>query len=212
LKAVGDFPILAVSQKPMDWGGNFTNYCVGNIGRSHLNIYRQIMIGCQQAKTKWVAMAEDDILYSWEHFHNYAPDEEKFAYDMNKWSIFTWNDPPLFSFRMKRKVVNALIAKREMLKDAMEERFAKFPDESKINLSVWGDPGRYEEYLHVTIRETEEFYSECPNIVFSHPLAYGYESRGKRKKMGDLKAIELPYWGKASDILKLYSLNREDYV
>jgi len=152
-------------------------------------------------------MAEDDILYSYEHFHAYLPEKDRFAYDMNKWSLFTWTRPPLFSFRNNRKVVNSLIAKTEMLAAALEERFNKFKGvpEEDIPLHFWGDPGRYEEKLGVTIRETEEFYSGSPNIVFSHPDAFGYLSRGKRKKLGDVKAIEIPYWGRAEDMLKLYN-------
>ena len=207
LIAIGDLPLISVSQKPMVFGQNI---CVGDTGRSHLNIYRQILTGARAAKTKYVALAEDDILYSYEHFHNYLPEKDRFAYDMNKWSIFTWTKPPLFSFRTKRKVVNSLIAKREMLVAALEERFKKFDeliDQGKKEEEIihyWGDPGRYESNLGVTVRETEEFYSECPNIVFSHPEAFGYLSRGTRKRLGDLKAIELPYWGRAEDILKLY--------
>jgi hypothetical protein len=207
LIAIGDLPLISVSQKPMAFG---TNVCVGDIGRSHLNIYRQILEGAKAAKTKYVAMAEDDILYSFEHFHYYLPEKDRFAYDMNKWSIFTWTKPPLYSFRTKRKVVNNLIAKRDMLIAAMEERFKRFDQlisegrkEENI-ISYWGDPGRYESKLGVTVRETEEFYSDNPSIVFSHPEAYGYLSRGTRKRLGDLKAIELPYWGRAEDILKLY--------
>lgn len=210
LIAIGDLPLISVSHKPMVFG---TNICVGDIGRSHLNIYRQILIGCKAAKTKYVAMAEDDILYSYEHFHYYLPQKDRFAYDMNKWSIFTWTKPPLFSFRTKRKVVNNLIAKRDMLIDAMEERFRRFDQliaegqkEEQI-ISSWGDPGRYESNLGVTVRETEEFYSDNPSIVFSHPEAFGYLSRGTRKRLGDLKAIELPYWGRAENILKLYDKN-----
>lgn len=210
LVAIGDLPLISVSHRPIAFGKNI---CVGDIGRSHLNIYRQILIGSKAAKTEYVAMAEDDILYSYEHFHNYVPEKDRFAYDMNKWSIFTWTKPPLFTFRTKRKVVNSLIAKREMLVAAMEERFQKFDEliaqgrrEEDI-IHYWGDPGRYEDKLGVTVRETEEFYSGCPNIVFSHPEAFGYLSRGTRKKLGDLKAIELPYWGRAEDILKLYDKN-----
>jgi len=207
LIAIDDLPLISVSHKPIAFGQNI---CVGDIGRSHLNIYRQILTGARVAKTKYVALAEDDILYSYEHFHYYLPEKDRFAYDMNKWSIFTWTKPPLFSFRTKRKVVNSLIAKREMLVAALEERFKKFDEliaqgkkEEEI-IHYWGDPGRYESNLGVTVRETEEFYSECPNIVFSHPEAFGYLSRGTRKRLGDLKAIELPYWGRAEDVLKLY--------
>lgn len=207
LKAIDDLPLVSVSQKPIVFGNNI---CVGNIGRSHLNLYRQILEGVRAAKTKYVAMAEDDVLYSYQHFHYYLPEKDKFAYDMNKWSIFTWTRPPLFSFRTKRKVVNSLIAKRDMLVAALEERFNRVDNLLSLGqheediIHHWGDPGRYEENLGVTVRETEEFYSDCPNIVFSHPEAFGYLSRGTRKRLGDLRAIELPYWGRAEDVLKLY--------
>jgi len=217
LEAVEDRPIVIVSQKPTIFGNNSVNVCMGDIGRSHLNIYRQILEGCKAAKTKWVAMAEDDVLYSKQHFnfqYFVKPEfmeKDYFLYDMNKVSLFTWTKPPMFSFRSKRRVVNHLIAKRQMLIDALEERFARLevlrktmPDEKIIK--YWGDPGRYEGILGVTVRPCYEFYSWVPGIVFSHNYAYGYEfNQGKKKKLGDLRIVELaPPWGKASDIVKLF--------
>lgn len=212
LKAIGEHPLISVSLKPMEFGQNIV---VGekdglDAGRSHLNIYRQILIGCKHAKTKYVAMAEDDILYSYAHFHTYVPRRQKFAYDMQKLSLFTWTKPPMYSFRTKRKVVNQLIAHRDMLIDALEERFARIPvlmdqgmDLSTI-LSKWGDPGRYESLLGITQRETEEFYSQTPSIVFTHEHAYGYLNHGNKKRLGDVKMYDIPEWGKASEVLKLF--------
>src|SRR3972149_7707670 len=142
LKAIGDLPLISVSQKPIAFG---TNICVGEIGRSHLNLYRQILIGTKAAKTKYVAMAEDDILYSHEHFHYHVPEKDVFAYNMAKWSLFTWTRPPFFSFRTKRKVVNSLIAKRDMLVEALEERFNKFKGvkDENVPISHWWAAGRY---------------------------------------------------------------------
>lgn len=207
LKAAEGIPIISVSQKPIDFGKNI---CLGDIGRSILNIYRQILIGAKAAKTKYVAMAEDDILYSFEHFHEFVPTEDRFAYDMNKWSIYTWTNPPLFTFR-NRRVVNSLIAKKDMLVESLQERFDKFkgvPDD-QIPLSHWGDPGRYEKLLGVKVWETEEFYSPVPNIVFNHPEALGYMIGSHKKKKGELRAIEIPYWGRAEDMLKLYDYNQK---
>jgi SAM-dependent methyltransferase len=210
LKAAGGLPIISVSQKPIDFGQNI---CVGDIGRSHLNIYRQILIGCKEAKTEFVAMAEDDILYSWEHFHSpqYYPKSEVFLYDMNKLSLFTWTKPPVFSFRHNRVVVNQLIAPRKMLVEALEERFKRYDElkaqgvpEEKI-IHYWGDPGRYEKYLGVTERKTDNFMSTCPSIVFTHEYAYGYEfNHGSKKRKGDLRIVEVEKWGRADEILKLY--------
>lgn len=210
--AAGDLPLIIVSQKPeniAEWQAlgfkDVTNICMGDIGRSHLNIYRQILEGCKAAKTKYVAMAEDDILYSYEHFHSDLPKGDYFLYDMNKLSLFTWTNPPVFSFRHNRMVVNQLIAPTEMLREALQERFDRYPDESKIDLRVWGDPGRYERQLGVTVRPTDTFMCTNPSIVFSHEFAYGYEfNQGKKKRLGDLRIIEIPQWGRAEEVLKLY--------
>jgi hypothetical protein len=211
LKAVGNFPIVIVSHKPTLFG-NSTNICLGEIGRSHLNLYKQILIGCKEAKTKYVAMAEDDILYSYEHFHQELPRSNYFLYDMNKWSIFTWSKPPQYSFR-DRRVVNQLIAPRDYLISALEERFDKV-EEMKTKgmkeqdiIKYWGDPGRYEKYLRVSDRKSVHFFSSVPSIVFTHENAFGYLNHSNKKKLGNPKAYDIPVWGKASEIMKLYDKN-----
>lgn len=226
VKAIDDKPLVVVSQKPVErfegLKGEYLNVCVGDIGKSHLNIYRQILEGCKAAQTEYVAMAEDDILYSREHFlidtyvKHLTPD--RFYYDMNKISIFTWSKSPIFSFRSKRMVVNQLIAPRKLLIEALEERFkrveelkkeinSKHPEvdaEQKI-IKYFGDPGRYEDILGVTVRKTSQEYSWVPSIVFSHTYAFGFENnQGKKKKHGDLRIVELADWGKASDVLALW--------
>ena len=208
LKAVDKLPIVIVSQKPTMFGSNSININMGNIGRNHLNLYRQILIGCKEAKTKYVMLAEDDILYSYEHFHQELPKSDYFLYDMNKWSLFTWIRPPQYTYR-DRLVVNQLIAPRDYLVEALEERFARVEElsktkpESKI-IRYWGDPGRYEKYLGVTVRKRAHFFSSVPSIVFSHESAFGYIRQGNRKRLGNPRAFDIPVWGKASDVLKLY--------
>lgn len=217
IKAIGKFPLVIVSQKPTLFGGNTENVVMGDIGRSHLNIYRQILAGCKMADTDYVAMAEDDILYSESHFHSrqiekeFADNGDVFLFDMNKLSMFTWGKPR-FSFRSKRRVVNQLIAPRQMLIDALEERFKRIDylmkkegwSEERV-IKYWGDPGRYEGILGVTVRKSIEFYSQVPSIVFSHPEAFGYLNLGKKKRVGDIRIIELEDWGRAEDVLKLYN-------
>lgn len=217
LKAIDNLPMVIVSQKPTIFGHHSTNVCVGDIGRSHLNIYRQILEGARAATTDYVAMAEDDILYSKAHFQPELFIKKEFIkpniflYDMAKVSLFSWTKPPMFSFRTKRRVVNQLIAPRQMLVDSLEERFRRYDElikqgwkEEKI-IKYWGDPGRYEHLLGVTPRKSYEFYSWVPSVVFSHEHAFGYLYQGKKKKIGDLRIIELADWGKASDIVKLYN-------
>ena len=193
-------PIITVSQKPMTFG---TNICVGNIGRSHLNLYKQILIGCQAATTKYVALAEDDVLYSTNHFFDHVPSPRTFAYNMCKWSLYTWVKPPMYAFK-HRAVINSLIGERDLFVASLEERFAKYPDPATTPLIFWADFGRLENHLGVTVRKTEEYYSKVPNIVFSHDNAFGYLLLGKHKKLDYVRAYDIPIWGKAYDILKLY--------
>ena len=228
VKAIGDLPLLVLSTKPVGketfegYEGKYTNLVSGvdyepyTEGRHHLNIYNNIMVGSREAKTKYVSMAEDDILYSHSHFHSPQIKREfdslgdVFLYDMNKVSIFTWSVPPIFSFRSKRMVVNQLIAPAKMLADSLVERFdrLKYLIESGKTveqvIKVWGDPGRYATQLGVKERKVQEFYSQSPSIVFTHPKAYGYLNHGTRKAHGDIRIIELDGWGRAEDILKLW--------
>lgn len=195
-----DIPIISVSQKPVNLGKNI---CLGPIGQSYINIYKQMLIGAQEAKTKYIALAEDDTLYSKEHFTSYTPKDDEFAYDFSRWNIYTWV-PDLYS--LKFRISNStLICPRKLLIEALEERFARYPDESKIPLHYWGEFGKYERQLGVTVRKWVQYLSPVPNIVFIHEKAVGFNYLGKRKRLGEVKAYDIPYWGKASDILsKIY--------
>ena len=202
MKAKGNIPLVSVSQKPMNFGRNI---CVGDIGRSHLNIYHQALIGAKESKTKYIAMAEDDVLYSPGCFTSHKPIPGVFAYNQNVWCIYTWVKPAVFSFK-DRINLYSLICERELFIEAMEERFAKWPDESKINIGMWAEPGKYEgpRHLGVTARKIEKFWSPTSNIAFSHQSALSFLNLGTRKRLGNLQAYEIPYWGRAEEILKLY--------
>lgn len=215
IKAIDGLPLVVVSQERTFIRPDDMNVVIGNVGRSHLNIYRQILEGAKVATTEFVALAEDDILYSYEHFHNeyIGKYPDKFLYDMNKVSVFTWIKPALFSFRHDRMVVNQLIAPRKLLIEALEERFKKITErmmrgekEEKL-IKYWGDLGRYEDLLGVTVRPTKTFMCKCPSIVFTHENAFGYLNHGKKKRLGDLRIKELDYWGRAEDAMKLYFEN-----
>ena len=58
-------PIVSVTQKPVDLGHNI---CVGEIGSSWLNLYRQLKTAAEAATTKYVATAEHDCLYTQAHY------------------------------------------------------------------------------------------------------------------------------------------------
>jgi hypothetical protein len=205
LKSVGETPIISVSFKPINFGENI---CVGDIGRSHYSIYKQILIAAKRAKTKYVATAEDDVLYPVEHFM-YRPSENTIAYDLSKWSIFTWTQPPIFSFRTNRRTMTSCIAERDVLIRTLEERYAKYPVLEDIPQDIikyyWGEPGRFEDHLEISKVKTETYFSTVPSIIFSTPEALGFEHLGTRKAHGSVTKEVLPYWGTAQNVLKLYA-------
>lgn len=199
--AVGGVPVIVVSHKPIitKWKN-----IVVDLPRHHVSIYKQALIGAKAVKTKYIALAEDDVLYASEHFR-YRPSHNRFAYNMNSWNIYTWEKTPVFSQKLGgRKNLNGLICERDLFIEAMEERFAKYPDYREIDLSTWAEPGKYEGYLGVTKREIEEFTTNPPNIVFSHESELSFRNLGTRKKVGQIRALEIPFWGTVESVRSLY--------
>ena len=202
LKASQGLPIISVSRKPLDFGDNIVEVAKES---GVINIYKAILLGAKKAKTDYIALAEDDALYPEDHFNRFLPPEDIFAYNLTRWNIYTWSNPPFFSIKFRR-ILATLIAPRKLLVEAIEERFAKYSDTSKIPLKWMSEPGRafYEQKLGVTPRKVMDFYTYSPVIVFSHPDAIGYELQGKHKRANVIRALELPYWGTAQQVMKEY--------
>ena len=76
LKVSGGLPIISVSQRPLDFGQNI---CVGDVGASGFNMFRQVLIACAQAKTPFVISAEADCLYPPDYFE-FIPTREDICY------------------------------------------------------------------------------------------------------------------------------------
>lgn len=197
LKAAPDIPIISVSHKPIKFGENI----VVGLPRHHLSIYKQALIGAREAKTRYIALCEDDVLYSPEHFR-FRPKPGTFGYNLGSWNIFTWG-VPIYNHKERRNM-SGLICERELFIEAMEERFGRWPDENKIDLGHWAEPSKYENYLKVKVQTPDFFHTNPPNIVFTHQTALSYDNLGERKKMGDIRALTVPYWGDVSNIRSLY--------
>lgn len=191
--------MITISKKPLNFGLNL----VFNTPRSHVNIYREALEGVKQAQTKYVAIAEDDVLYSHEHFKKRPSRSGVFAYNIACWSIYTWSDPPIFSYTGRRNH-GMLICERDLYIEAFEERFTKFADDSQINNAIWAEPGKYESQLGVTVRETEVFYTDPACIMFTHPQGLSMNTLGTRKRLAPIRALEIPYWGRAEEVVKMY--------
>jgi hypothetical protein len=194
-KAGERIPLISVSQKPMDFGFNI---CVGDIGASNANIYRQLLAGAKAADTEYVACCEDDCLYVPEHFR-FRP--HVFGYDMNRWNLCTWPRRPVFD-HTRHRVLNQMIAPRRLLIDALCERFERGWGEAVLN--KWSsEPGKHfhERKLRVKRQEQELFQSPRPNVLVIHPYALGFGVQGTKRKLGKERRAELAPWGSAATLL-----------
>jgi len=154
------FPIISVSQKPLNFGQNI---CVGLIGRSKYNCYKQILIGVKEVKTKYVACAEDDTLYAMDHFA-YRPREGIFSYENNMWfaeenCFWRWENIN------NRSGMWGCIATTETLPN-------KF--------LFWGEPG-YHDRLYGMQNRFAQFESENPTVVFRYRESMGGFKGGRRE-------------------------------
>ncbi len=195
--AIGKYPLISVSREPLDFGLNI----IDSEPMSYENIYRQMLRAAKFTKTPYVAIAEDDVFYSEEHFNFYRPPLDTFAYNQARLALFTWGIP-IYSWR-NRKSNCSLIAPRELLIESLEERFARWPN--GMPKEYVGELGRemVEKGLRVTPRKSVEVFSSVPIIQLNHN---GTEDRQKRrrKSLGPLKAYSIPYWGQAKDLVALY--------
>jgi hypothetical protein len=197
-KALGKIPVVSLSRVPMDFGDNYIDE--GPYG--YVNIYKQILRGCKIAKTKYIAVTEDDTLYHENHFRRFRPRDDEFAYNRLRWSIFSWG-PPVYSLR--RRISNCgCIAPRELMIEALEERFEKCGDD--IPDARCGECGRWklEKMLGITIRKSVDFYSRLAIIQLSHPSGTEDRQQIMRKSHAEVRAFDIPYWGRAEDLVKKY--------
>jgi hypothetical protein len=189
-EAAGNYPIISLSRQPLNFGLN-----VLQVGEKSLDtIYREMLRGAKMATTPYVAVAEDDTFYPKEHFSFFRPDKDTFAYNQNRFALFTWGQPT-YNWR-NRKTNATLIAPRELLIEALEERFKKWPN--GIPEKLVGELGRpvVEKNLGVTLRKSIEVFSDVSVIQINHD--HGSDDRviRHRKALGPIRAYDIPPPGK----------------
>ncbi len=165
-------------------------------------IYKKMLEGAKQATTPFIAVVEDDVLYPPDHFI-YRPKMDEFSYNQNRWALFTWG-VPTYSWR-NRKSNCSLIAPRQLAIDALEERFAKYPD--GIPAEFVGELGRarVDKWLGVTPRKSVEWHSKVSVIQINHDEGTEDRQSRHRKELGPMRAYDFPYWGRAEDLIKEYA-------
>jgi hypothetical protein len=202
--------MVVISKEPMDLGRRDTMYLIQSGEYSAWNIYSQLLRGATLAETKYIAVAEDDSLYPARHFNDFRPPDDAVAYDMSRWSVFSWLEKPFFS-ALRRCGNFTMIGPRKLVIDALEEREKKHPNGSTLA----GEIGRadVERRLKVGRRKRVEWYCIDSTVNLCHPqgLSRTYlDTPGLERKTGELKAWDIPIWGTASRITEFYNQGIEE--
>lgn len=209
--------IIAVSQKPIKYPENFgLNICVGRIGRSHLNLYSQILIGLQNTNADIVYMAEHDVLYTPYHYDFIPEKNDVFYYNTNCWFV-NWKDGDSNKGKytspwINRKATSQLVCYRELLIDHLKQRIDILKHGWEIRKGQSGacEPGvnddkafirRHDDGIPISLRwandwKYETYFSEYPNI----DIRNGQNLTGWRR--GNRTTFDLPYWGKFAEVMK----------
>jgi hypothetical protein len=207
LRATEGRPMVCISAKPMDLERPATAYLIQDGPFCAWNVYRQLLRGAAMAETRYVAVAEDDTLYHRKHFSDFRPQDDEVAYDMSRWSVISWMEPHKQYFSAIRKHGNfTMIGPRKLVVDTLEEREEKWPNGRDYS----GEIGRreVEKILGVRRNKLVEWYCTESMVNLAHPegLSPTYIGVPKlERKPGELKAWDIPGWGKAKDIIQLYN-------
>lgn len=200
----GQYPLVSVSQKPLNFGENI---CVGPIGQSYYNCYKQILIGAKAIKTKYVAMAEDDTLYNDDHFMH-RPDPATFLFNTNMW--YTESRKFWIKYKGETGMCCALV-ERDYLVSTLEPRFVMFPDQTVLTdrQQRWfQEPGRDDMKFGIPNANVSYFYTQTPILTFNYFAGLGGKKITKAHIPIELDSIEP--WGEAKELHDRF-WNRSDY-
>jgi hypothetical protein len=204
IEAVGDTRIISLSREPLDLGENILQ----DKPESKPNIFYQMLRGMRLVKTKYVAICEDDCLYPKEHFE-FRPPEDTFAYNYNRWSLYSWN--PVYSLRNWIKTGAVMVAPTKLALELLEERFAKYPIDGPIVHGMCGELGMFEKELGITPRKVLDFKTEIACVQMDHdhftktnPARETIERR-HLKDVGYVRALSIPYWNDAKGLTDLFN-------
>jgi hypothetical protein len=206
LRATEGLPMICLTaDPPADYCRPNTEYLIQSGPFSAWNVYSQMLRAANIADTKYIAVAEDDTLYPRKHFTEFRPKDDEIAYDMSRWSVFSWVPQPFFS-NIRKRGNFTMIGPRKLVIEALEERESLYPD----GLPYAGEIGRpdIERRMRVTKRKAVDWDCIEPMVNLCHPrgLSPTYENTPKlERKPGALKAWDIPIWGKASDIAAIYN-------
>ena len=191
LKVCGGLPIVSVSQKPIDFGKNIV---VGDVGASGFNMFRQVLIGCKTAKTRFVISAEADCLYPPDYF-TFVPKNDNICYrNFNTYLLGLRRD---YFYKKNEGGTWSQVIGREFYIKRLEELFEGAPEWSLEEKNFPKERRKGEDIF--TPAQIERFETTNPCVSIKSGKGLRHYSHSER-----VPIHELPYWGDGKTFRKIY--------
>jgi len=188
------FPIISVSQKPMNFGQNFV---MDKMESSVLSMYKQILKGLQESKTDVVFFIEHDVLYHPSHFDFTPERDDHFYYNRNEWHVSSVSGKTVY---YEHNNTTELSAFRETLLSHIKRAIETNTDTFHASYGIAPPKGIPPEEQR--LRHYSTYMSKVPNIDIRHPNTLSRqrmtidEFRSERSRRGWTESDGVPGWGK----------------
>jgi len=117
----GGLPIISVSHRPIDFGRNI---CVGDVGVSGFNMFRQVLMGCEAADTEFIISAEADCIYPKSYFE-FKPERNDVCYRNS--NLYVMPDARDYFFYKEEGATHAQVVGREFYIETLKKLFDGAP-------------------------------------------------------------------------------------
>jgi len=188
------FPIISVSQKPINFGQNFV---MDKMESSVLSMYKQILKGLEECKTDVVFFAEHDVLYHPTHFDFTPERDDHFYYNRNEWRVSSQTGKAVYYLHNDTSQLSAL---REPLMAHIKRAIEVNSDSFHASYGISpprGIPPEEQKGKHFGV-----YMSQVPNIDIRHPKTTTKqrmdpsEFRSEYSRRGWTESDKVPGWGK----------------
>jgi hypothetical protein len=185
----GDLPIVSVSQKPIDFGDNIV---VGDIGVSGFNMFRQVQIACEAAKTPLVISCEADCLYPPDYFTTIPHRIDTCFRDKN---LYVMGQHRTYFYKKEEGATHAQVIGREFYLETLYRLFKGAPDWSVEERNFPKERWRKEDVF-----DSIEYYETF------NPVVQVKTSQSMRHYTNSdrVERHEIPYWGSGKEFRRKY--------
>lgn len=191
LKNCGSLPIVSVTQKPIDFGKNI---CIGDIGASGFNMFRQVQIGLREVKTDFVISTEADCFYPPEYFQFVPPTLDDPYRNTNTWVMPQWRP---FFWQKRESATHAQIIGTQFYLETLNKLFAGAPDWSVEEKNFPKERNGESDIFKK--EDIKYWFCASPVVQVKTTKSMRHFTNSDR-----IDIHELPFWGKGVDFRKKY--------